>query len=286
MNFEVGKLYITENNEHTDGCVFEYVGCGENVSILKFNIIKTNAYFQCKDFRIERRNVDTFGFKPLFATIDDVFECEGCGIKEYLFDKILHPNPNEKKLKPTPEAKKIVEKLKDKINNELMTMHKPLKFMEEHNKSINILYKNFYNESVTEEENYNAYLELCKHLSEQFPHITPPSFKEWLKNPQTIYGMCEESMSDELRNYRENLDNTIQYEPSKVEILEEIILCLLKKLDISIDIEGIKHCLAVTSYMDTFNTESIENTQINKDMVNSFLRLQDHDFIIKNNKSY
>lgn len=204
-------------------------------------------------------------------------------IKEYLFDKILHPNPNEKKLKPTPEALKIVASLNAKINNELITMHKPLKFMEEHNKSINILYKNFYDESATEEENHNAYLELCNHLDEHFPLITPPSFEEWQKSPQTIHGMREEAISDDLRNHRDNLEDTIQDEPSKVEILEEIIITLLKKLDINMDIEGIKHCLTITRHMNTFNDESIENTPINKDIINSYLRLQDHDFIIKNN---
>ncbi len=76
MEFEVGKLYVTENNEHTDGCVFEYVGVGRDLNILKFNIIKTNEHFKyCNDFRIERRNVATFGFKPLIQTKDDIHEC-------------------------------------------------------------------------------------------------------------------------------------------------------------------------------------------------------------------
>lgn len=89
MNFEVGKLYVTENNEHTDGCVFEYAGCGDNVGILKFNIIKPNAYFKCQDFRIDRRNVDTFGFKPLIATLDDVYECEN--EDEEAVERVDHP---------------------------------------------------------------------------------------------------------------------------------------------------------------------------------------------------
>lgn len=202
-------------------------------------------------------------------------------IKEYIFNKILHPNRNEQKLKPTPEAKNIVDKLNAKINNELITMHKPLKFIEEHNKSIKVLYKNFYNESATAEENHNAYLDLCNYLNIHFPHITPPSFKEWLKSPQTIHSMYEEAISDELRNYRDNPDDIIKYSPSKIEILEEVILCLLKELDINIDMKGIEHCLSVASYMDTFNSECIKNTPNNKEIINAYLRLQDHNFIIK-----
>lgn len=200
-------------------------------------------------------------------------------IREYIFEKIKYPRPEEKGRTIGSKTQKIIDDLKLKIDHELLTMHKSLKIMEEHNKTIDILYKQFYSESATEKENHNAYQEFCEHLVKFLPQLEPPSFEEWLKNPLTIYEIREEAILEYQRHH--DHEDLFSYKPSKLDVLEEIIACLLKELNISIDVDGIKHCLTAASYIDTFNYENIENTPVNKDIIDSYIRLQEHNFIIK-----
>ena len=200
-------------------------------------------------------------------------------VKDYILEKVKYPHPEDKKYKVDPKAQKIADKLNAKVNQKLQTMHRALKIMEEHNMDIALLYKQFFIEGATKEENHDSYLELCKHLSEIHPQLEAPSFEEWLKAPLTIYEIREEAILEYQRN--QDHEDLFSYKPSKSEVLEEIISCLLKELNISIDVDGIKHCLTAASYIDTFDYENIENTPVNKDIIDSYIRLQEHNFIIK-----
>ena len=63
--------------------------------------------------------------------------------------------------------------------------------------------------------------------------------------------------------------------------MEEIINCILKKLNISIDIESIKHCIEVTRNMDSLDYKTMSNSPQEIDMAASFIKLKEHDFIKK-----
>ena len=111
-------------------------------------------------------------------------------MKRYMIEKILYPD-NDKKTNPTTRAKQKAEAIEKKIEAETRIMHKPLIFIEEHNKKMEILKRDFYDPSATKEENYKSYLELCENISNILPTIAPPSFEDWLENPQRIFDMRE-----------------------------------------------------------------------------------------------
>ncbi|MBO7352687.1 MAG: hypothetical protein J6U61_00355, partial [Lachnospiraceae bacterium] len=60
------------------------------------------------------------------------------------------------------------------------------------------------------------------------------SFEEWIKKPQTLFDLSKEYDVGYI-----NQDNEDQDEPvSKIEILEEMIACILKELKISVDVDA------------------------------------------------
>ena len=63
MEFEVGKLYVTENCEYLKGCVFEFIG--RKVGVVKFEVIKPNANLEyTEQISFDYRNAERIGFKP------------------------------------------------------------------------------------------------------------------------------------------------------------------------------------------------------------------------------
>lgn len=202
-------------------------------------------------------------------------------IKDYIFKKIMHPD-GDRRGPSSSDARKKINELQAKIDEELKAVHRPLKHIEEHNKLMNILLKEFYDESASREENQAAYDEMCKYHSELFPKIDPPLFEVWERHPQRLFDMREEYITEVGKIELSKGPSPSRTIPKEL-ILEEIINCILKELDIKIDVDGIVQCLEATRTMDYIDCELLDTAINGNDfmLTSSYLRLKEHDFIIK-----
>jgi len=71
-----------------------------------------------------------------------------------------------------------------------------LQSLHEHNNRIDKLYKEYFDPSMSEEEQINAYKEFCADLKEGFPGVLPPSFAVWINNPLRIYDYISDPYSE------------------------------------------------------------------------------------------
>lgn len=126
------------------------------------------------------------------------------------------------------------------------------------------------------QENYESFQDFCRFHNHFFGHELDLSFEEWIKKPQTLFDLSKEYDVGYI-----NQDNEDQDEPvSKIEILEEMIACILKELKISVDVDAITRCIENTRYAGTLNYEKMDNSPHDISIAASLLKLKEHDFVI------
>lgn len=199
-------------------------------------------------------------------------------IKDYMLGQILYPD-HDRKTEPTKRAKDKVRDIERKIEEEIRELHKPLVFIEEHNKEQDILRKDFYNPSASKEENSDSFQEFCKYHKQYFGHELKISFEEWIRNPLTLFDLSKEY---EFEADHANQDNDDFDEPvTQLEIIEEEIACILKVLNISIDVDEIIRCKKATRNISHLNYEKMDKDSRDISIAASLIKLNNHDFIIK-----
>lgn len=172
--------------------------------------------------------------------------------------------------------KRLIEQIEVKINHDIHISFEALDYIEQHNKEIEILCKQFYKPDATEKENQMAYYKFVDYHKKYFPTETPPTLEEWLANPIRLLELRDAYMHDNQRKVFET-PSTV----SKEQVTDEIIKCILHKLHIKIDTESIINCIAKTRDAEYLMHEGISLTNSKELEVAECLRkLQEHDFII------
>lgn len=191
-------------------------------------------------------------------------------LNSYIFKMIDNFANNPKNLK---------KKIDEKIQQDYHLAFEQRQVITSHNDRISVLYKDFYTETASEDENRNSFAELLKYHSIFFPNEIPPTFEDWIKNPIRLLEMGDAYLHDSEREIFD-VSNSSTGIP-KDQITDEIIKCILKELGIRIDIEGIKHCLTATRDIEYLNYEKIDYSSTKEqEIAKCLLRLQKHDFII------
>ena len=105
------------------------------------------------------------------------------------------------------------------------------------------------------------------------------SFEEWARTPMTLSDFSKQYAYEADHIYQ---DNDEYDEPvTRLEIIEEEIACILKVLNISIDIDEIIRCKENTRHTDRLNYEKLEKNARDISIAASMIKLNNHDFVIK-----
>lgn len=196
-------------------------------------------------------------------------------------DFILSLNSHIKEIikKSASDPKKLNKEIEKKMQQDYHLAFEQRQEIASHNDRISVLYKDFYSETASEDENRNSFDELLKYHSIFFPNETPPTFEEWINNPIRLLEMGDAYLHDNERDIFDDSNSSVVV--SKTQITDEVIKCILKELGIKIDIEGIKHCLTVTRNIEYLNYEKIDySNPKEQEIAKCLLRLKKHDFII------
>lgn len=159
----------------------------------------------------------------------------------------------------TPERYRIEvgKNIETELKTTLLRANKALKA---HNEEIAILYKQFFDETATEEENYNSYKELCANIPKYAPTASIPSFEEWKEHPLTLYDYKQSEIFNGFQN-----DNSKYVTPEKID--HYIVKCLKKiiedELNITINVDSIRQCLENIQDIDLIENEPLQ-TEIDK----------------------
>ena len=169
-----------------------------------------------------------------------------------------------------------------------------LQSLHEHNNRIDKLYKEYFDPSMSEEEQINAYKEFCADLKEGFPGVLPPSFAVWINNPLRIFDYISDPYS-EIDSAAVELAS-IPQEKVDHEVLECILQIIKEKWNVEIDITAIRQCLLAVKDIDHINTDKLpddinynpdspveEPQKINQNtlaLIDAANKLKNHDFIV------
>lgn len=196
----------------------------------------------------------------------------------------------------TPQRYKAeVEKnIEIELKTVLLQANKALKT---HNDEIELLYKQFYDENATEEENRNSYKEFCDLLPKYAPTATVPTYDEWIEQPLRLYDYKQSEIYNyECTNGSQNYHGeTVSQEKIDHYVLECIRKILEDKYRIIIDTDNIRHCLEVTQDIDLIEDEilisdidksspmsedlQIKAIQNNLNLMDAYRKLNTLDFI-------
>lgn len=188
-------------------------------------------------------------------------------------------------IKKTPDLKRdvICQKIDSEISDTLLEVNEEI---EEHNKYMDILFRQFYDNTATEEQNRNSYDEFCYYLSKYFPYEKPQSFEEWKNRPLRLYDIQQSIIHEINIQTREESEADDYTTPvTQAEIDHVTLKCLVKvieeKLNVTIDTDSIHHCLEVTRNIDQFENEWIQN-EIDTD---SSVPIEKQKSIIRSNRA-
>lgn len=194
---------------------------------------------------------------------------------------------------------KIERKIKAELEN---TLYEANKALSAHNNYIDLLFKQFYDESASIEENHDSYLIFSSYCQKYFPSEIPPTYEEWIERPLRLYDIQQSIFEKNIELDNPYSSKCAPVSQSKIDhvILECVLLILENKLGTTIDIASIRHCLEMTQDIDFLNTDSLQSDvdislpeseeeqkrQItyNLDLMQSIRKLDEHDFIKENNR--
>ncbi len=185
----------------------------------------------------------------------------------------------------TPKHKRAeVEKnIENELKATLLSAHKALKM---HNDEVEELYKHFYDENASEEENLNAYKEFCDLLHKYFPTLPAPTYAEFKEqNPRLIdYYQTVNNNFAYSNNSQESHVNIVSQDKIDHYVLECVRKVLKDKLDITIDENSIRHCLEITQDIDLIENEHLPETTQNLEILDCNEKLKSLDYFIKSSK--
>ena len=188
-------------------------------------------------------------------------------------------------IQKTPDLKRdiICQKIDNELSDTLLEVNEEI---EEHNKYIDVLFRQFYDNTASEEQNRYSYDEFCYYLTKYFPDEKPQSFEEWKKRPLRLYDIQQSIIHEihiQAQEEREFDNYTVPV--TQAEIDQVTLKCLVKvieeKLNVSIDTDSIRHCLEATRNIDQLENELIQN-EIEKD---SSVPIEEQELIIRSNRA-
>lgn len=201
------------------------------------------------------------------------------------------------------EESKNRTKIEKKIKVELeKTLYAANIALSDHNNYIDLLFKQFYDESASIDEKHDSYLIFSSYCQKYFPSEIPPTYEEWIEHPLRLYDIQQRIFE---KNRLEPDDpyssKCAPVSQSKIDhvILECVLITIENELGIKIDIASIRRCLEMTQDIDFLNTDSLQSVVdtalpesedeqkrrivYNLELMQSIKKLEEHDFIISEN---